>query len=341
MSQAATGGGPAAAGVAYTSKVATIMTKMEEADPSGEGLAEFARLLNGSTRAPVPMKDGQFQVDSMDALWRIATAVWAGGIVPAGIKSKEALFVCLSYGLEAGLSITQSLRGVMVVNNIPSVWGDMALGLVRGSGLCEWIKEWEEDVEGEGLTAFCQSKRKGEADPVLRKWSQRDNETARLQDKPIHKQYPARMRQVRARAFLLRDLYADVLGGLAIAEEQMDVDPLGPVVGGAPAVAEREAEDLRLAAAARELRVKEEREAAERDAREREALAAIAEGQKKPEPAEPKANGSGKSKGDAGAVPPAAEDGEPKLNVDTASALAASRERRAKGKAQPELLDPG
>jgi hypothetical protein len=38
-------------------------------------------------------------------------------------------------------------------------------------------------------------------------------------------QYPKRMRQMRARAFALRDVFPDVLRGLPVAEEVMDIPP--------------------------------------------------------------------------------------------------------------------
>lgn len=283
MGQASSGAGAApvqAEAGEYAAKVGKLIQAMEVADPSGEGSAEFARLLQREYRPPVAIEEGEIKVRSMDDLWRIARGVWASGVVPSSIKSVEALWVCLSFGIEAGLSITQSLRGVMVVNNVPSVWGDLAMALVRKSGLLEYIREFEEDGgEGEGRVAVCVVKRKGDPDEVRRTWSEADNKTAGLDSKDIHKKYPARMRKARARAFAIRDVFPDVLGGLAIKEEQDDVESdRGPAGGNgqdlptgrevddvaARARAKREAEELEALRAADRAAQEEKNRAAEK-----------------------------------------------------------------------------
>ncbi len=335
MTQAAsTGGGGGEFDFAH--KVGGLLKAMEAADPSGEASAEFARLLQREYRPPVEIVDGEMQVRSMDDLWRVARAVWASGIVPSSITSLEALFVCLSCGLEAGLSVMQSLRGVMVVNNVPSVWGDMAMALVRASPLCEWIKEWEEFSKDDGLVAICETQRRGDPEPIRRTWSERDNKTAGLDNKTIHKQYPGRMRKARARAFCIRDVYPDVLGGLSIVEEQRDVDP---EIGAPVRVEDRPgdaapqdpAADKDLAARVKARREAEAIEAARREveaeAARRQAVEAAAAKAAAPE-AEPKPKGGKRSTGDANAEPPA-------------GALESER-RQAPGASGPQasLIDP-
>jgi hypothetical protein len=75
----------------------------------------------------------------------------------------------------------------------------------------------------EGDTAVCRIKRKGQPEEA-RTFSQADAKAAGLAGKSgPWAQYPARMRQMRARAFALRDVFADVLKGLAVAEEAQDM----------------------------------------------------------------------------------------------------------------------
>jgi hypothetical protein len=98
------------------------------------------------------------------------------------------------------------------------MWGDAVLALVRGSGKLEYI-----DEQDDGHTAFCRVKRKGEPE-TTRTFSMDDAKSANLLGKQgPWSQYPKRMRQMRARAFALRDVFTDVLAGISIAEEVRDI----------------------------------------------------------------------------------------------------------------------
>jgi hypothetical protein len=59
----------------------------------------------------------------------------------------------------------QSLQSIAVVNGRPSVYGDTALAVCKGSPVCEWVRETIEG-EGEHMVAVCQAKRRGDAQPV-------------------------------------------------------------------------------------------------------------------------------------------------------------------------------
>jgi hypothetical protein len=116
-----------------------------------------------------------------------------------------------------------ALDKIAIVNGRPTIWGDGAIGLVRGSGLCEWIRE---KIEGEGdkRVAICEAKRRGEPEPIRGVFSVADAKQAGLWGKQgPWQQYVNRMLQMRARAFCLRDGFADVLGGLYLKEEMDDV----------------------------------------------------------------------------------------------------------------------
>jgi hypothetical protein len=94
------------------------------------------------------------------------------------------------------------------------------MALVRASGLAASI---EERIEGTGPSdwvAICTVRRRGDVHPVERRFSAEDARRARLWGKAgPWSDYPQRMLQMRARAFALRDVFADVLGGLYLREE--------------------------------------------------------------------------------------------------------------------------
>lgn len=127
--------------------------------------------------------------------------------------------VAMQWGAEIGLKPLQAMQNIAVINGRPNLWGDAVIALVRGSPLCKYVIE-----EDDGQTATCRTWRVGAPTEQIERFGMDDAKTAGLLGKQgPWTQYPKRMRKMRARAFLLRDVYADVLKGLPIAEESMDM----------------------------------------------------------------------------------------------------------------------
>ena len=140
-------------------------------------------------------------------------------MVPKDFKGKPGnCLVAIQWGMEIGLKPLQAMQNIAVINGRPSLWGDAVIALVRSSPLCEYIIE-----EDDGRTATCKVKRRGEPEQS-RSFSMDDAKAAGLLGKQgPWTQYPKRMRQMRARAFAVRDVFPDVLKGLPVAEEVMDM----------------------------------------------------------------------------------------------------------------------
>jgi hypothetical protein len=140
-------------------------------------------------------------------------------MVPKDFKGKPAnCLIAMQWGAELGLKPLQALQNLAIINGRPSLWGDAVIALVRGSALCEYVVE-----EDDGSRAVCKVKRRGEPEQT-RTFSMNDAKAAGLAGKQgPWTQYPKRMRQMRARAFALRDVFPDVLRGLPVAEELMDI----------------------------------------------------------------------------------------------------------------------
>lgn len=161
---------------------------------------------------------------SMDDAYRLGKAIIMSGTAPRGMDTPEKCMIAIMRGLEVGLSPMQAVDKIAIVNGRPVIWGDGAIGLVRGSGLCEYVHETAEGV-GDDRAAVCVVKRRGEPKEVVRRFSITDARKAGLWGKSgPWSQYPDRMLQMRARAFALRDVFADVLGGLYLREEIDDAD---------------------------------------------------------------------------------------------------------------------
>lgn len=191
---------------------------------------------------PVPVGERPMPLvpRSMDEAMALARAVVASRMAPRGMETPEACMIAILHGLEVGLTPLMALQRIALVEGRPTIWGDGAMALVRASGLCRSVKEWVEGETPEAWVATCEVQRKGETDPVVRQFGVEDAKRAGLWGRPgPWSTYPRRMLQMRARAFALRDVFADVLGGLYLREEIEDeteasVKREAPVSGRAP-----------------------------------------------------------------------------------------------------------
>lgn len=188
-------------------------------------------MAGGAVRAIVPQ--------SMEEVYRLAVAVCKAGMAPKGLDTPEKATVAMLHGLEIGMTPMAALQRIAVVNGRPTIWGDAAIGLVRGSGLCEFVRETMAG-EGDNRVAKCEAKRKGEPETVTRTFSVADARKAGLWGKSgPWSQFPDRMLQLRARAFALRDGFADVLGGMYLREELDDQAPVRDAPASAPVIEQR------------------------------------------------------------------------------------------------------
>ena len=141
-------------------------------------------------------------------------------MAPQGFEKPETCLVGILQGMEMGLSPLFALQRMAIVDGRLTIWGDGALALVLRSGLCVSITEWLEGDDESEWISHCEVLREGWDRPITRSFAVQDAKRANL----WHKQgpwteYPKRMLQMRARAFALRDVFADVLGGLYFREE--------------------------------------------------------------------------------------------------------------------------
>lgn len=153
---------------------------------------------------------------------KIADILANSDFVPKDYQRKPGnILVALQWGAEIGLQPLQALQNIACINGRPAIWGDAMLALVRQSGLLESIDEDQTDE-----IATCTIKRRGEKERVVT-FSMADAKRAGLSGKAgPWTQYPKRMMQSRARAYALRDIFPDVLKGMAVAEEEQDKQTL-------------------------------------------------------------------------------------------------------------------
>jgi hypothetical protein len=195
---------------------------------------------------PKPASSSQFvfQPQSYAEWMELCKMLSQSDIIPKSLQGKPGnVYIILQMGTRLGIDPGFMLQNVYVVNGRPAMFGDLPLSIVRASGRLEWIKEGYRGEEksakdiGEDFTAVCEVKRYGQ-EPITQTFSVADAREANLWGNAgPWKQYWKRMLKFRARGFALRDVFGDVLQGLACGEEERDaelktVTETQPSVGG-------------------------------------------------------------------------------------------------------------
>jgi hypothetical protein len=178
---------------------------------------------------------------TMDDYMTLARAAVSAGFGDKSIDTPQKALIVLQYGAELGLQPLQSLQGVYVVNNKPSVYGDTFLALLQGKPAWDEAT-FEEELVGkpyeDDYCARCTMGRKLDDGKVKRKtveFSVDDAKRAGLWNKKTRSGSPTpwvtspkRMLMMRARTFCGRDLFADILRGMTTYEEAMDYIDVEP-----------------------------------------------------------------------------------------------------------------
>lgn len=205
------------------SKLSTLLT-MSIQQNERKAVVPMSESTQLATRSSDPFSRALFTISTFDDAWRVATMLCKTSFVPSsyrdrqGVAKPEDVLAAIMMGAELGVGPLQALQGIAVINGRPSVWGDLALALAqRHPDFVDCL----ETIDRATRTATCTVKRRGR-EPVVRTYSWEEAETAGLTQKETYQKHPKRMIQMRARAFALRDCFADVLRGVAIYEEVID-----------------------------------------------------------------------------------------------------------------------
>jgi hypothetical protein len=173
-------------------------------------------------------------LETMDDALRYAKVLAASGTLPKSFYDADknadpiaVAFVAIQLGAEVGLSPMASVQNIAVINGKPGLYGPAMLAVVEASGMMEQFDEW---IEGEGdkMVACCKVKRFGRPERTVR-FGMDDAKKANLSGKRgPWTEYPRRMLQARARTFGLRDIFPDVLLGLAYSVDELQDIPVDP-----------------------------------------------------------------------------------------------------------------
>lgn len=165
---------------------------------------------------------------TVEEAFRLAQAVVRAGLAPDSYKNDpQKILIGIMKACEVGLPPLTGLSSIAIINGRPAIWGDGAIALIQSSGHVQKMEShFVGTVDKDDYTAIFRVWRKGQDSPYEGKFSVADAKRAKLWANPQRAPwmlYPNRMLMNRARAYALRDGFADCLSGLAIAEEVQDI----------------------------------------------------------------------------------------------------------------------
>ena len=159
-----------------------------------------------------------------------------------GEPNKSLILMGVLQALELGVAPQTGLKWLLPLRGRFTIWGDLAIALAQSRKLVKDQKtNWVGPSIDEGLPLGqwsddfgCEYRiwRVGQEQPYIGTFTVRDAKRAKLwmnSSKAPWIDYPKRMLFNRARAFAIRDGFADALSGLEIAEEVRDLMPVEEV----------------------------------------------------------------------------------------------------------------
>jgi len=177
-----------------------------------------------SIKTPIDFGNQGVKLASLEDAFRFANAVAISGFAPRGMEKPEAILVAIQLGAELGLTPMSALQNIAVINGRPAIYGDAALALVRASGLLASFSEMEVGEAGKDSFGVCVAAARTDGSKGSETFTIGDAKAAKLWGKAgPWTDYPRRMLKFRARGFVLRDVFGDVLKGLRTMEEARDI----------------------------------------------------------------------------------------------------------------------
>jgi hypothetical protein len=189
---------------------------------------------------------------NLEETWRLSTMIVEADLAPQaligrapaedagdeawkrwGKKATSAVATVMMSGAELGLPPMVALRSFTVIGGRPALYGDGLINVVRRSGKCAYVRTGYDEAKKVG---FCEAKRTDNGEEKRVEFSEQEARNAGLWDDRTTRRgkvwkngkqewgdvpndstwhrYPQRMLAWRAAGYCLRELFADVLGGI-------------------------------------------------------------------------------------------------------------------------------
>lgn len=166
-------------------------------------------------------------IRTYDDLMKFSDLLVKSGMLPQGVKTKEAAAVVILKGREIGMPMMESFSLINVIQGKPTIAPQGMIALARRTGLLEDMKLWSNEGNTE---SYCIVKRRGQSE-YKSTFTDKDAEAMGLMIKDNWKKQKRVMREWRAASANFRITFADVIGGMYPPEELgAEVDDEGEVV---------------------------------------------------------------------------------------------------------------
>jgi hypothetical protein len=184
-----------------------------------------------AVRRETAIVNGALQLGSLEQALEWGKMIIDSRLAPRGFERASQVVWCVQKGRELGLGPATSLDAFyMTPEGKPALYAEAAWAIVLASGN---VSDWDEESGGTGLDAWHTFKvlRRGDKRWRLATFSQREAVAAGLvKPRSGWEKWPQRMRRARSLAFLLHDVFPDLLKGLRIEGEidEVELDAGGP-----------------------------------------------------------------------------------------------------------------
>jgi len=197
---------------------------------------ELDRLLAQEIRRGVKYVAGDFVAENMEAAYYVAQEFFRSRLyihITEGLETRDAisrLMVVIANGRRMNVGAHAACSNTYILKGKLCMYGDQVVAAVRlaryPSGKPKARKLWHEySKDGQACTFFAERIHEdGDIEVVRGDFTMEDAKNSQLLKKDTWIGNPKRMLMNRARAFALRDGFADVLNGVAVYEEMQDLE---------------------------------------------------------------------------------------------------------------------
>lgn len=197
---------------------------------------ELDKLLAQEIRRGVKYVAGDFVAENMEAAYYVAQEFYRSRLyihITDGLSDRDAvsrLMVVIGNGRRMNVGAHAACSNTYILKGKLCMYGDQVVAAVRlaryPSGKPKARKLWHEySKDYQACTFYAERLHEdGEIETVRGDYTMEDAKNGKLTGKDTWIGNPRRMLMNRARAFALRDGFADVLNGVAVYEEMQDLE---------------------------------------------------------------------------------------------------------------------
>lgn len=162
-----------------------------------------------------------FTPQNMADLERMAGMLAKSALIPTAVRNKPAdVAIIIMHGRELGLPPMRALSQIYVVEGKPTASADLMVSLCTSRPtICKYFRP----VEVTDRAATYETLREGHPEPTRFTYTIEDARAAGLTGKHNWKSHPKAMLSARAKSFLARMVYSDLVGGMYDPDESDEI----------------------------------------------------------------------------------------------------------------------